>query len=276
MTFIFIFTGIFRLQIYNLLTVELGKGPQNIITHCVPLYSNELLMKKLIIASTSTLYKGSYLGYLQQELEILFRDTQEVLFIPYARPGGISHENYTKIAAKAFKNIGKDLRGIHTFKNPKQAIENAQGIFTGGGNTFLLVQQLHDNKLLAPIRKAIIDGAPYLGTSAGSNICGITMQNTNDMPIVYPPSFNTLGVIPFNINAHYIEPDPKTTHMGESRATRIKEYHTQNTTAVVGLPEGSWLEVIGDTITLKGNHSARIFEKGKEPYLLETGAILSL
>ncbi|MDC1363219.1 dipeptidase PepE, partial [Flavobacteriaceae bacterium] len=147
---------------------------------------------------------------------------------------------------------------------------------TGGGNTFLLVQQLHDNKLLAPIRKAIGDGAPYLGTSAGSNICGITMQNTNDMPIVYPPSFNTLGVIPFNINAHYIDPDPKTTHMGESRATRIKEYHTQNTTAVVGLPEGSWLEVIGDTISLKGSHSARIFEKGKEPYLLETGAILSL
>ena len=136
-------------------------------------------MKKLIIASTSTVYKGSYLGYLQQELEILFKDAQEVLFIPYARPGGISHENYTKIAAKAFNSIGKDLRGIHTFKNPTQAIENAQGIFTGGGNTFLLVQQLHDNKLLAPIRKAIIDGAPYLGTSAGSNICGITMQNTN-------------------------------------------------------------------------------------------------
>lgn len=233
-------------------------------------------MKKLIIASTSTLHKGTYLGYLQQELEILFRDVTEVLFIPYARPGGISHENYTKMAAKAFKKIGKNLRGIHTFENPRQAIDQAQGIFTGGGNTFLLVQQLHDNKLLDPITNAIINGTPYLGTSAGSNICGITMQNTNDMPIVYPSSFNTLGLIPFNINAHYIDPDPKTTHMGESRATRIKEYHTQNNTPVVGLPEGSWLEVIGDTITLKGNHSARIFEKGKEPYLLETGAILRL
>lgn len=233
-------------------------------------------MKKLIIASTSTLYKGTYLGYLQQELDLLFRDVQEVLFIPYARPGGISHENYTKIAAKAFDKIGKNLRGIHTFENPRQAIEQAQGIFTGGGNTFLLVQQLHDNKLLSPITNAIINGAPYLGTSAGSNICGITMQNTNDMPIVHPSSFNTLGVIPFNINAHYIDPDPKTTHMGETRATRIKEYHTQNNTPVVGLPEGSWLEVIGDRITLKGNHSARIFEKGKDSYLLETGAILRL
>ena len=233
-------------------------------------------MKKLIIASTSTIYKGTYLEYLKEELILLFKDATDILFIPYARPGGISHENYTKMAAKVFKTFGKNLRGIHTFKNPIQAIEQTQGIFTGGGNTFLLVKQLHDNKLIAPIRKAIVDGAPYLGTSAGSNICGITMQNTNDMPIVYPPSFNTLGVIPFNINAHYIDPDPKTTHMGESRATRIKEYHTQNTTAVVGLPEGSWLKVIGDTITLKGNHSARIFEKGKEPYLLETGAILSL
>lgn len=233
-------------------------------------------MKKLIIASTSTLYKGTYLGYLQQELEVLFRDVEEVLFIPYARPGGISHENYTKMAAKAFNKIGKNLRGIHTFENPIQAIKQAQGIFTGGGNTFLLVQQLHDNKLLSPITNAIINGTPYLGTSAGSNICGITMQNTNDMPIVYPPSFNTLGVIPFNINAHYTDPDPKTTHMGESRATRIKEYHTQNNTPVVGLPEGSWLEVIGDSITLKGNHSARIFEKGKDSYLLETASILRL
>jgi len=233
-------------------------------------------MKKLIIASTSTLYKGTYLGYLQQELEVLFRDVEEVLFIPYARPGGISHENYTKMAAKAFNNIGKNLRGIHTFENPRQAIKQAQGIFTGGGNTFLLVQQLHDNKLLSPITNAIINGAPYLGTSAGSNICGITMQNTNDMPIVYPSSFTTLGVIPFNINAHYIDPNPKTRHMGESRATRIKEYHTQNNTPVVGLPEGSWLEVIGDRITLKGNHSARIFEKGKDSYLLETASILRL
>ena len=233
-------------------------------------------MKKLIIASTSTIYKGTYLEYLKEEVILLFKDATDILFLPYARPGGISHESYTKMAAKVFKTFGKNLRGIHTFKNPIQAIEQTQGIFTGGGNTFLLVKQLHDNKLLAPIRKAIVDGAPYLGTSAGSNICGITMQNTNDMPIVYPPSLNTLGVIPFNINAHYIEPDPKTTHMGESRATRIKEYHTQNTTAVVGLPEGSWLEVIGDTITLKGNHSARIFEKGKDTYLLETGAVLNL
>lgn len=233
-------------------------------------------MKKLIIASTSTIYKGTYLEYLQQEIESLFKDAQEVVFIPYARPGGVSHDNYTKMAAKAFDKMGKNLRGIHTFKNPRKAIEQSQGIFTGGGNTFLLVQQLQVTKLLGPIKKAICNATPYLGTSAGSNICGITMQNTNDMPIVYPSSFTTMGVIPFNINAHYIEPDPKTTHMGETRATRIKEFHTQNNIPVVGLPEGSWLRVSGDTITLKGNCSARIFEQGKASYLLETGSILKL
>lgn len=233
-------------------------------------------MKKLIIASTSTIYKGTYLEYLQQEIESLFKDAQEVVFIPYARPGGVSHDNYTKMVAKAFDKMGKNLRGIHTFKNPIKAIEQSQGIFTGGGNTFLLVQQLKDTKLLGPIKKAICNATPYLGTSAGSNICGITMQNTNDMPIVYPSSFTTMGVIPFNINAHYIEPDPKTTHMGETRATRIKEFHTQNNIPVVGLPEGSWLRVSGDTITLKGICSARVFEQGKASYLLETGSILKL
>ena len=135
-------------------------------------------MKKLIIASTSTIYKGTYLEYLQQEIESLFKDAQEVVFIPYARPGGVSHDNYTKMAAKAFDKMGKNLRGIHTFKNPRKAIEQSQGIFTGGGNTFLLVQQLQDTKLLGPIKKAICNATPYLGTSAGSNICGITMQNT--------------------------------------------------------------------------------------------------
>jgi dipeptidase E len=227
-------------------------------------------MKNLIVASTSTLYGCSYLDYLDEALKELFKDASEILFIPYARPGGISHDTYTQIAAKAFKNIGKELRSIHTFKNPAHAIENATGIFTGGGNTFLLVQQLYTQEILATMRQVILDGTPYLGTSAGSNICGITMQNTNDMPIMYPPSFKTMGVLPFNINAHYQDPDPKGTHMGESRETRIKEFHTQNTIPVVGLREGSWLKIMGESIQLKGMHSARIFEQEKEASELET------
>jgi len=219
-------------------------------------------MKKMIVASTSTVFGSGYLDYILTELKVLFAHTQEIIFIPYARPSGISHDDYSSVAEKAFKAIGKNVRGLHTFKNPKEAIRQAEGIFTGGGNTFLLVSQLYKNNGMQSLREVIFNGTPYLGTSAGSNICGVTMQTTNDMPIVYPPSFKTLGVLPFNINPHYLDPIKQSTHMGETRETRIKEYHTQNSIPVVGLREGSWLQVAGDTVTLQGEHSARIFKQG--------------
>jgi dipeptidase E len=228
-------------------------------------------MKNLIVASTSTVHGQSYLEYLLDSVKELYSDTEEVLFIPYARPGGISHDEYTAKANEAFQSIGIKLRGIHTFEDPSAAICYARGIFTGGGNTFVLVNALHRSKLMEPLREAIFNGIPYLGTSAGSNICGITMQTTNDMPIVYPPSFKTLGVIPFNINPHYLDPDPGSTHMGETRETRIKEFHTRNSLPVVGLREGSWLEVKGEHILLKGAHSARVFQKNKDPFEIESG-----
>src|SRR5690606_6841922 len=146
---------------------------------------------------------------------------------------------------------------------------------TGGGNTFVLVNELYRLQLMQPLREAIFNGLPYMGTSAGSNICGVSMQTTNDMPIVYPPSFKTLGVIPFNLNPHYLDPEPNSKHMGETRATRIAEFHTQNTIPVVGLREGSWLRVHGDEIILKGKLKARVFEKGKEANEVETGTILN-
>jgi len=231
-------------------------------------------MKNLIIASTSTVYNGSYLDYLLDTLSNLFSETDEVLFIPYARPGGISHDEYTTKASEAFKKINKKLVGIHSFDDPISAIKNAKGVFTGGGNTFVLVSQLYKNEVMQPLREAIFNGLPYVGTSAGSNICGVTIQTTNDMPIVYPPSFKTLGVIPFNINPHYLDPDTNSKHMGETRETRIKEYHTQNTVPVVGLREGSWLEVKGENITLRGTLTSRIFEQNKAPYEVETASHL--
>ncbi|MCW8982208.1 MAG: dipeptidase PepE [Altibacter sp.] len=232
-------------------------------------------MKNLIVASTSTVYGGGYLDYLSETLSDLFKHTTEVIFIPYARPGGITHDAYTEKASEAFKKIGKELRGLHTFTDPQKAIREAKGIFTGGGNTFVLVTALHQLQLMQPLREAIFNGLPYLGTSAGSNICGISMQTTNDMPIVYPPSFKTLGVVPFNINPHYLDPDPSSTHMGETRETRINEFHTQNTIPVIGLREGSWLEVKGAIIKLRGDLNARIFEQGKEPYELTPNSIVS-
>lgn len=222
--------------------------------------------RNLIVASTSTVYGGKYLDYLLDEIAELFKDTDTVLFIPYARPGGISHDEYTEKAAEAFKLIDKKLVGIHTFDDPIAALKEAKGVFTGGGNTFVLVNELYRNKVMQPLRDAIFDGLPYLGSSAGSNICGISMRNTNDMPIVYPPSFKTLGVIPFNINPHYLDPDTNSTHMGETRETRIAEFHTQNNIPVVGLREGSWIRVKEHEFVLKGKLTARIFEYLKTPY----------
>jgi dipeptidase E len=232
-------------------------------------------MKNLLVASTSTIHGGSYLSYLLPELTQHFSETDEVLFIPYARPSGISHNEYTEIAAKAFAEIDKKIFGIHTIENPIEAINNAKGIFVGGGSTFVLVSQLYKNKLMEVLRNVIFNGLPYLGTSAGSNICGITMNTTNDMPIVYPPSFKTLGVVPFNINPHYLDPDSTSNHMGETRETRIVEFHSQSTIPVIGIREGSWLQVKGDTITLKGTLSARIFEQNKKPYEVETESVLN-
>ncbi len=232
-------------------------------------------MKKIIIASTSTLHGGSYLDYLLPTLKMHFKNCNSLLFIPYARPGGISHDDYTKKAAEVFASIGIKVTGIHEYDNAEEAVKSAEAIFTGGGNTFLLVSQLYKTGAMNAIDVAVTNGTPYLGTSAGSNICGMTMQTTNDMPIIYPPSFRTLGLVPFNINPHYLDPVEGSTHMGETRETRIKEFHEFNTLPVLGLREGSWLEVNGKTITLKGELQARLFRQGEQPEEIETGSDLS-
>ncbi|MBJ7879104.1 dipeptidase PepE [Gelidibacter salicanalis] len=232
-------------------------------------------MKQMMIASTSTVHGSGYLSYLLENLSSFFKDTDTILFIPYARPGGISHDDYTEKAKEAFSQIGKQVNGIHEFENPKEALQQATGIFVGGGNTFVLVNQLYKNNLISTLQDVIQNGTPYLGTSAGSNICGLTINNTNDMPIVYPPSFKVLAMVPFNINPHYLDPDPNSKHMGETRETRIQEFHAFNSPPVLGLREGSWLEVNGDSIILRGELDARIFEYNKTPYEIETGTDLS-
>ena len=233
------------------------------------------MSKNLLVASTSTIYGSGYLEYLLPLLKDHFNQVKDVIFIPYARPGGLSYDDYTAIAQKAFQKINLTVVGLHTFSDPIQALENAQGIFTGGGNTFELVNQLYKTQILPSLRQVLFNGTPYLGTSAGSNICGLTMQTSNDMPIVYPPSFKTLGLLPFNINPHYLDPIKGDTHMGETRETRIKEFHVYNNVPVIGLREGSWLEVKGAKIELKGDLKARIFESNKNPYEIVSGSILN-
>ena len=228
-------------------------------------------MKNILIASTSTIHGSGYLEYIIPELELFFKGVDQIVFIPFARPSGITYNEYTAIASKAFATINIKVKGIHEFENPVDAIKSAKGIFTGGGNTFELVNQLYAHDLLAVIKNVVNNGTPYFGTSAGSNICGLTMKTTNDMPVVYPPSFDTLGLVNFNINPHYLDPNPNSTHKGETRETRIKEFHIYNTTPVLGLREGSWLHVQEDKITLKGKLTARLFQQNKKPIELPTG-----
>jgi dipeptidase E len=232
-------------------------------------------MKNLIIASTSTLFGGSYLDYLLPEIKKLFAGCSSIVFIPFARPSGISHEQYTLKVSEAFKQIGVAVKGLHEFEDKQKAIEDAEGIFTGGGNTFLLVDILYQYQLIEKISNVVLNGTPYLGTSAGSNITGLTMQTTNDMPIVYPPSFQTLRLVPFNLNPHFLDADSQSNHMGETRETRIKEFHVYNKIPVIGLREGSWLEVSGQKIILKGEFNAVLFESGKTTVEMEPGTDLS-
>ncbi len=232
-------------------------------------------MKKLLIASTSTVYGKGYLEYILPELEIFFKGVSEILFIPYARPSGITYDEYTEIAKTAFQKINIQIVGIHQFSDPVEAVNNSKGIFVGGGNTFLLLKTLYDNNLMEEIKIAVENSILYFGTSAGSNITGLTVNNTNDMPIIYPQSFKSLGLINFNINPHYIDPIPNSKHMGETRETRINEFHTLSSIPVLGLREGSWLEVSGNNIVLKGTLKARLFQQGKSPVEIVTNSDLS-
>ena len=232
-------------------------------------------MKRMIIASTSTLYGETYLAYLLPTLRIHFREVSELVFVPYARPGGISHDGYTDLVRKAFGDFPFNVKGLHEFESPRKGVEGADALFVGGGNTFVLLDRLYQEALLQPIREAVLSGVPYLGTSAGSNVTGPSIKTTNDMPIVHPPSLRALDLVPFNINPHYLDPNPDSRHQGESRATRIKEFHAFNSQTVIGLREGSWIEVQGKELHLRGPLTARLFRPGEEAFELETGAELT-
>ena len=222
-------------------------------------------MKKLLIVSTSTIHGKPYLEYLFDEIKDFYNGVDEIIFIPYARPSGMTHDEYTTAVSEKFEMIGIKVKGIQEFSDPVKAIENAQGVFIGGGNSFVLLHELLENGLINPLRKRIDSGMPYIGTSAGSNVTGQTIGTTNDMPIVYPSTFEALSVIPWNINPHYLDPDPESKHKGETRQTRIEEFLVFNNIKVVGLREGSWLRFENGEVTLKGPLTARIFIQGQEP-----------
>lgn len=231
-------------------------------------------MKKLLLASTSTLHGGTYLSYLQDELADFFESVREILFVPYAQPSGISCDEYAAIAQKGFGALGKKITGLHTFSDKISAITQAQAFFVGGGNTFLLLTRLYELGLMPHLKAKAESGTPYLGTSAGTNLAGVSIQNTNDMPIIYPPSLEALGLISYNINPHYLDPDPKSTHKGETRETRIREFHCLHSTPVIGLREGSFLRWEKHALTLHGGLSARLFQQGQAPIEIPSESVL--
>ena len=227
-------------------------------------------MKKMLLASTSTIYGQKYLEYLHDEIKNLFSGCKKILFVPYARPSGISHLEYTEKAKNVFKIINLEIID-YTDEDLRESLEKCDGIFAGGGNTFLLLNKLYQYSLIDILKNKINSGIPYLGTSAGSNICGMTIGTTNDMPIVHVKNLEALGIIDFNINPHYLDPIDGLEHMGESRETRINEFHKFNDQFVIGLREGSYLQVEGDDIYLKGLKHAVIFKKENEKFEIESG-----
>jgi len=215
------------------------------------------------------------LDYCAAGIQEFLRDRPRVLFVPFASPSGISYDDYSRRARDRFAQMGLELSGIEAATDQRTAAETAEAIFIGGGNTFLLLRSLYEAKLLDILRERVASGVPYMGTSAGANVAGLTIGTTNDMPIVLPPTLDALGLVPFNINPHYIDPEPDSKHKGETRETRIKEFHVVNEQPVIGLREGAWLEIRDESMMLRGTAGARLFRRGREPAEFKTGDEMS-
>ena len=220
------------------------------------------MSRRLVLISTSTVFGTRYLEHAYTELRDALGSVVRVLFIPHALQ---DRDGYVAKARPAFEEMGYGLDSLHEAADPRRAVETAEAVFCGGGNTFRLLKALHEMEVLPVIRRQVAEGMVYSGASAGSNLACPTIRTTNDMPIVEPPSFDALGLIPFQINPHYLDPAPDSTHMGETRETRIREFHEENATPVVGLREGAILRVEGESVLLKGLAGARIFRRGAEP-----------
>ena len=218
--------------------------------------------RRLLLISTSTVHGTAFLEHAFEELRDFLGRTSRVLFLPYALK---DHQAYTARVRAVFESIGFRLDSLHEAPSPADALERAEAVFTGGGNTFRLLQTLYHLDLVHILRRRALEGMFYSGASAGSNLACPTIRTTNDMPIVEPPTLDALGLVSFQINPHYVDPDPGSTHMGETRETRIREFHEENATPVVGLREGAMLRVDGDAVLLKGIAGVRIFRRGQEP-----------
>ncbi len=218
--------------------------------------------RKLLLLSSSRLHGTEFLEHCGEAIADHFQATPDVMFVPYALA---DHDQYEKAVAEPFQQQGLSVHSLHRQADPVAAIDQCQAIFIGGGNSFRLLKALYDLRLIEPLRQAVARGAPYMGSSAGTNMACPTIRTTNDMPIVEPPSFDALQLIPFQINPHYLDADPDSTHQGETRAERLAEFHEENTLPVAALREGSWLRIDGDRCLFHGLKGMVLFEQGAKP-----------
>jgi dipeptidase E len=220
---------------------------------------------RLLLISSSVVHGYGFLDHSEPDIRALLGKRGNVAFVPFAQ------HDVDAYAARVRERLGAMGFDVTQVRGPGD-LEGADAIFVGGGNTFRLLMHLYETKLFAAIRERVRGGVPYIGSSAGTNVATPSIRTTNDMPIVYPPTFDALGFVPFQINPHYLDPDPNSTHKGETREDRIREFHEENETPVVGLREGSMLRVEENRVTLVGEKPARIFRRGQEPIELPPGS----
>jgi dipeptidase E len=226
---------------------------------------------RLLLLSNSTQHGQGYLDHAMPDIVDFLGPVKRLLFVPFALRDVVA---YTGKVKSRFETEGIEVRGLEADGREAAAVEAAEAIFVGGGNTFRLLDTLQRTGLLEAVARRARAGAPYLGASAGTNIAAPTIKTTNDMPIVQPRSFEALGLVPFQINPHYVDPDPASRHMGETREERLREFLEENDAVVVGLREGTWLRAEGRELRLGGSRGARIFRRGHAPEEATPGAVL--
>ena len=227
-------------------------------------------MTRLLLISSSNVYGYGFLDHAEPEIRRVLTARRSIAFIPFAQ---FDHTAYTLLLRERFARMDIEVTQV----NDASDIARAEAIFIGGGNTFRLLKALYERELIEPITQRVCEyGVPYIGSSAGTNAACPTIMTTNDMPIVQPPSFKALDLIPFQINPHYVDADPESTHKGETREERIRQFHEENTTPVVGLREGTMLRVEDRVTTLIGLTTARVFRRGEEPVEVDAGSVIAL
>ena len=228
-------------------------------------------MINLLLLSNSTNHGQGYLDHAMAEVLSFLGPVRRLAFVPFALS---DREGYAAKAAARLEKDGIAVTAVTPDLDGRATLEAAEAVFVGGGNTFRLLDTLQKTALLHVLRDRAVGGMPYLGASAGTNIAAPTIRTTNDMPIVQPASFDALGLVPFQINPHYLDADPASRHMGETREDRLREYLEENDASVLGLREGSWLRREGAALRLGGGAAARIFRRGADPEEVPSGAAL--